>query len=401
MKLFSIIFVALWMVLWAEPASAAPLGFLIKAVVAGAVKVLAAKTVGAAILKFALSSAVSLLMRRMAKKKTSVPGITTERKRTGGVNSRSIILGRYATAGVELAPPMSQGSTSKTPNLYLSYAVAVSSLPIAGLSGIIIDGEYVPINTGNVHPDYGFYLGGKFTHDGGRAWIRIHDGRQTTADSMLLGKFASYPNRPWSSAMVGTGIAYMVSTFRWDGDITRGEPEIKYVVGGAFLYDPRRDSSRGGSGTQRWGQPNTYAYTDNPVVMIYNIMIGLDLMDGRTYGCLCELEDLPLTNWTAAMNRCDETVTTTSGSEPRYRAGCEINVAEDEPGDVIDMLLDACCGSLVEIGGIWKIRVGGPDLPVMVITDKDFLITKPQELDPFPSHRDARNTINASYPSPE
>lgn len=399
--LLTFLFAVAWFAVWAEPASAGPVGAAIGAIVGAFKTVVAAKTIGAAILKFALSTAVSVLMRRMSRKKVSDPGISTERKLTGGVNSRSIILGKYATAGVELTPPMSHGNIGSTPNVYLTYVVAVSSLPIHGVHSVIINGEYVPIGT-VADPDYGLPFQGKFSSsDGTLGWLRWHDGKQTVADAMLVNKFSGYQYRPWSSSMIGTGIAYMVPTFRYHSEYQRSEPELKYVILGALLYDPRKDSSRGGSGPQRWGQPNTYEFTENPVVMIYNIMLGIDLLDGRTYGVLVDLEDLPLINWVAAMNKCDETVTTPEGNEPRYRAGCEVKVAEDEPGEIVDMLLDACCGSIAEIGGVWKIRVGEPDLPVMFITDKDFLITKPQELDPFPGIRDSRNTINANYPSPE
>lgn len=399
-----VVFLAgLWTLLWASPADAAPIGALLGVIAGKIAAAITVKAITGMLIKLALSTAMTLIMRQRMKKKTASPGISTERKLTGGVNSRSFILGTYATAGAEVAPPMSQGSTSKTPNLYLTYVVAVSSLPIEGLRGIIVDGEHVPIESFNdpAMPTYGQRLLGKFDHDGGRAWLRIHTGDQTVADSFLLDKFSSYPNRPWNGNMVGYGMGYMVTTFRWDSDITKGEPEIKYVVAGVRLYDPRRDSSRGGSGTQRWGQPATYGYTENPVVMIYNILLGIDMRDGRRYGCGADLDDLPLANWVSQMNRCDEVVDLGDGeSEPRWRAGCEVKVNEDEPGDIIDLLLDTCCGTIVEIGGVWKIRVGEPDLPVMFITDKDFLVTKPQELDPFPGVRESRNTINATYPNP-
>lgn len=404
MKFMPFLLAAIYICLWADPASAAPIGALIAVVVGKVASAITAKAIFGAILKMVLSTAVTMLMRQRMKKKTSTPGITTERKRTGGVNSRSIVLGRYATAGTELAPPMSQGSTSKTPNLYLSYVVAVNSLPIEGLVAIIIDGEYVPItaNTDSSTQIYGRKLMGKFEREGGRGWIREKNGTQTAADEMLMQMFASYPKRPWTSAMVGRGIAYMIPTFRWDSVITRGEPDIKYVIDGTKLYDPRLDSSRGGNGPHRWGNRNTYTFTTNPIVMVYNIMLGIDLMNGSTYGCNVDLDDLPLANWVAAMNKCDVQVSIPGNTtEARYRAGCEIMVAEDEPGDIVDMLLDTCCGAIVEIGGVWKVRVGAPELPVMYLTDRDFLVNRPQELDPFPGIKESHNTINCSYPSPE
>ena len=368
--------------------------------IAGAIGVSSA-TVALMGINLLVSGTMSIIQRNKMKNQQRSGGIKTERKRTGGVNSRGIILGRYATAGSEVCPPMVQGSTSKTPNLYLTYIIALSDLPIQGLSRIIIDGEYIDIDW-NSTSQYGAEIMGKFHEQGGRAWIKIHDGTQTTADSLLTDLFSSYPNRPWSSSHIGTGVAYAVLTFRYDSDITKGEPSVKFEIDGVKLYDPRKDTSIGGSGSHRLNNPATWEFTTNPVVMIYNILIGIPLQDGRIWGGQAEQEDLPLTNWVAAMNICDENVILSGGgTEKKFRAGFEFYFSDDQPADVIDELLKACSGNLSEIGGVYKIRAGGPGLPVAFFTDDDFIVTKPRDYDPFPPINQSVNTVNASFPHPE
>lgn len=177
-------------------------------------------------------------------------------------------------------------------------------------------------------------------------------------------------------------MAYAVLTYKYNQDLFKGEPEVKFELHGSHLFDPRSGST---------------VMTFNPIVMIYNILRGIELPDGSVYGGECEEADLPIDNWAAAMNVCDED----EGGEPRYRAGFEIKIAEDQPADVIEELLKAASAEITEIGGTYKVRVGPPALPVMFITDEDFLVTKEQGYEPFPGINSGKNTIFASYPHPE
>jgi len=47
------------------------------------------------------------------------------------------------------------------------------------------------------------------------------------------------------------------------------------------------------------------------------------------------------------------------GTVAHYRSGFEIGL-DEQPADVIDELLKGCPGQIAEIGGTWKVRVGGP-----------------------------------------
>lgn len=371
------------------PAHAGPLAALIPVVI-GALKVSALAKV---LISIAASVALSALQRAL-KPKSRPAGIRAERTLDGGVLSRRFIIGEYCTAGSEVCPPMSHGKVKKTHNAYLTKVIALSDIPVSALTGLIVNGEYITYAGSS---EFGAALGGKYS---GHGWITFYDGTQVAADSQLVTNYGSY-TRPWSSNFVGTDVAYAIMTFKFNTDIFNSEPECKFVMEGIKVYDPRADTSVGGSGTQRWDTPSTWEFSKNNAVLIYNILRGITLADGTKWGGECEAGDLPFDNWVAAMNVCDELVTLgAGGSEPRYEAGYEIIIGEDEPADIIEELLKGCHGAMTEIGGTYKIRVGPPALPVFFVTDDDFLVSEDQDFDPFPPINEARNTIYSSYPSP-
>lgn len=342
-----------------------------------------------------VSIAASALMRALAPKPRT-PGIRTEVTQNGGVNPCSFILMRYATAGQRVCPPMSHGSSGDTPNAYLTEVIELGDIPGQALHRVMINDQYVTLGT-TPHPDYGLPVLGELS---GVAWVKYYDGTQTAADPMLLAKYGSYPERPWTSDMIGRGLCYAILTCKFSRKKWNAMPRFRFEVGGIPLYDPRKDTTVGGSCAHRWTNKATWEPTTNPVVAIYNVLRGIELPDGSVWGGGIPAEDLPLATWFAAMNECDVLVPDgVSGTEPQYRAGFEVTV-DDEPADIIDELLKACSGQISEVGGIWKIRVGGPGVPVLSITDGDILTSSPQDLTPFPGFTASFNGIHATYPEP-
>lgn len=376
----------------ASAANAGPFAALIPIVIGAVVKSVVLKLV----LTLIATVAISALQRALQSKgRARAAGIQIERKLTGGVNSRTIILGTYATAGSDVTPAMSFGNEDDTPNYYLVHVIQLTDVVVDSLVGLIVNGEYVEINATPNYNDFHTVLG-KYN---GNMYIKFHDGSQTVADPWLIEKFGSYI-RPWTDQHYGKGVSYAIIQTGYNTDLHKGEPEFKFVINGARLYDPRKDSTVGGSGSHRWGDITTYEFSENNIVQVYNILRGITYADGSKWGGECSASDLPLSNWVAGMNVCDETVTTADGTEPRYRSGYEILTAEDEPADIIDELLKGCSGSISETGGIYKVRVGPPSLPVMFITDDDILVSRDEEFNPFPGIKSSTNTIFAQYPSP-
>lgn len=368
----------------------------------------AASAINSFILSTALSTGLSMVSQMMAKRNQPANngGITVERPTVGDATPANIILGHYATAGNHVAPPYAQGSPGKTPNAYLTQIIDVCDCPIEGfINGVWIGEDWVeldptPAPAGSVYPGRLEPVeGNKYR---GRAWFKFYDGTQTAADPHLLNTGQDGP-RPWSADMIGRGVAYAVCHFQFDQKLYSGAPEILFEVKGAKLYDPRKDSSVGGNGTHRFGNVSTYEYTENNVVMIYNIMRGIPLADGGYWGGRIAYEGLPLSNWFAAMNKCD---VPRSDGKPTYRAGADVRIGPeefqgDDPAGIIEELMAGCSATIAEVsGGIWHIRVGGPDLPVAFMSDGDIIISENESFDPFPSIDETINGLQTQYPEP-
>ncbi|WP_375227493.1 phage tail protein [Roseobacter sp. S98] len=328
---------------------------------------------------------------------TRAPGIRTAQTQTGGTNPASFILGTYATEGSLAAPMMSHGTVGGVPNAYLTYVIELGDLPGQTLEGLYVDGEPVTLGASQ-HPDYGKPFEGRFA---GYGWVRFYDGTQTAADPMLLSKYAAHPDRPWGIDMVGQGICYAILTFRYKREVYSSFPKVRFVLGGIPLYDPRLDDSVGGTGPHRWADRSTWEQTDNPAVLIYNILRGIDLGGGYIWGGGSDAEDLPLASWWAQMNRADVAIALDAGgTERQYRASYEVLV-DDEPAAVIEEILNACSGELSENGGVWKLRLGGPGLPVYFFSDADVIITETEEHQPFTVEQEPYNGVQAVYPDPD
>ncbi|MBN2628946.1 MAG: DUF1983 domain-containing protein [Rhodobacteraceae bacterium] len=420
------IFLTLLLLLWPDPAHAGLIGGLIGLFAGGATVAGVALVVG----QIALSVAIANYQKRKMKKALAAQqsGIRSQFTATGGVNPLSFIVGRYATNGHLVAPPMSQPAESNPPNAYLTYVMDFGDVPGATVTRVGIEDEWVTFGPlvdpappaegsegedllSGVLPGFlgdwrqsidtsGFGAPALEKYDG-FVWLRACDGSQTEADPFLLAKFGADPERPWSADMVGRGIPYVVLTFLRNAERFPGEPRRRLEVMGIPLYDPRLDSTVGGSGSHRWADRSTWAQTDNPKVIHYNILRGIEIPGFGVWGARAAAEELPLDNWFAAMNECDLPVDDgKGGTEPQFRFGFEILVS-DKPATVCDEIDRSCSGKTVEIGGVYKTRVGGVGLPVYFFTDGDILVTRPQEMDPFPGLEDSANALSASYPDPD
>lgn len=349
--------------------------------------------------RLGVSLALSALSAALSKRDTPrAPGIKTEATTTGGTVPQSLILGRYATGGHMDAPPYSGPNSGAVPNEFLTYVVDVSDMPGCSLSRLIVAGEYVT----DLQASAGDHdLEGLFVEGTPHLFVTFYDGTQGAADPYLLAEYGAHPDRPWSADMVLTGTCYAVLTFRYNREVFNQMPGVRLEVDGVPLYDPRLDSTGSGSGAHRWNDPTTWGQTNNPVVMIYNILRGFTLPDGRRWGGDVAAADLPLDVWFAAMNECDAaTALEGGGTEPQYRAGLEVSLGDDEPAAVIDQLLNACSGEIVEMGGVYKVRVGPPALPVYFFSDADVVVDQPESMIPHPGLEGVHNAIHATYPDP-
>lgn len=395
-RLICLVALTCWLTAFAaSPAEAGPLVAAISGIATSlGFSAAASSAIAGWLVKTAISVGLSRLAMAM-KGRQRQPGITTETTTAGGTTPQKFIMGLHATGGQLVAPINSYGAVGKTPRAYLVYPIALSVVAGCTLERIIINDAYVSLS--GTSGAWGRAATGELADV---AMVDYRDGSQTAVHADLLAAFSADPDRPWQSDMVGPGTCYAVTRFSYNRELFNGLPAVRFEVLGIPLYDPRADSSVGGSGAQRWANPATWAQSLNPMVMIYNILRGIDVGGGMIWGGECEAEDLPLAEWFAAMNECDQAVAKSGGgTEPQYRAGIEIAL-EEEPASVIEELLKTCMGQLVEVGGIWKPRAGGPAMPSFFLTDDDILISQDQEYTPFPSYTETFNGIECTYVEP-
>src|SRR5690606_18715568 len=129
----------------------------------------------------------------------------------------------------------------------------------------------------------------------------------------------------WNSASpepTGDGVAH--SAIRWNfknqNKLKSGVPNKLVVkVKGAKLYDPRRDTTVGGSGSHRYNVPSTWEFNDgNAALVLLRYIIGERDGSGRLlWGRGDPADDVDLDSFMTAANVADEI----RDGVPRHRLG--------------------------------------------------------------------------------
>lgn len=347
-----------------------------------------------ALISIAISVAASLVQQMFKQdQKNPAQGVRGSIQ-TGGDNPLAFIMGRYGTAG-QLEYAGTWGNDGDTPNAYFTKVISVSDLPVRGLAGLFVGSERVTVlpTAANPTPWFPFPPGWMdvFTAIGNpveqyrvdgkdHLWVKFYDGTQTAADPFLMARFGSDPDRPWQSDMIARGVAYVIITALVNRELFSGLPDYLMEIDGIPLND-RRDGT---------------AQHDNPMVAIDHLLGGLSYGGQWVYGPQSiSLARRPIGTWQPQMDKCDGIV----DGDKAFRFGFEV-VVDQEPHVVIGEYLKACEGRIAEIGGIYKVLVGGPDAPVVSFTDEDIVITEGQTFDPFPGLEATYNGITATYPEP-
>lgn len=357
--------------------------------------------IGQAILGIAIKVGLSLI-EKAKQKQVQEPGVQIQIE-TGGDNPLSFIMGPFADAG-QLEYVNTWGHADKTPNAYVTDVISLGDLPLHQIIGCFVDDTRItiPTMTGSPPTVQGWPVA-EYNEDGhDYLWMNWHDGRQTTVDTFLLGKFSTDPDRPWTSAMVGFGVPYVTMTARVNQRLfPGGRPKYLFETDGIALYDIRKDSTAGGSGSHRWTDQTTWEVSDNNIVQAYNIIRGIHYGTEWVYGGqTTQGYQLPAANWMAAMNACDTLISLVGGgTEKQYRSGCRVAV-DQEPAGVVESILKGASGRIAEVGGMYKVTVGAPGAAIYSFTDASVVVSEGQTFDPFPGLEQTFNGAQASYPEP-
>ena len=121
----------------------------------------------------------------------------------------------------------------------------------------------------------------------------------------------------WGSNHKLSGVAYLALKFKWNQDAFNSLPEVKVVLKGKKIYDPRLDSTKGGSGSHRQDTASTWTYSANSSLCL------LDYLRNTRYGKALPNSSFE-TNYDSfktSADLCDTNVTPYSG-------GTDINLFE-------------------------------------------------------------------------
>lgn len=145
-------------------------------------------------------------------------------------------------------------------------------------------------------------------------------------------------------------------------------PQYTQVRKAARVYDPRKDSTAGGSGSHRLNDPSTWEWSDNAALVTADYVAHPDGY-GLGYGTI---------NWAniaAEADICDQTVTTvTEETIKRWRIWASYKLADDERKRVLTDLLQACDGFCwQDAQGKFCLKVGRFEVPTVTITDDHIL----------------------------
>ena len=168
----------------------------------------------------------------------------------------------------------------------------------------------------------------------------------------------------WGSSRRLTGCAYVHMRFKTTGNSKKAEspfassiPQRLTIKGkGALMYDPRKDSSVGGSGTQRANDQTTWAWVsddvgNNPALQILWYMLGWRINGKLAVGRGIPPARIDMASFIAAANLCDESVALAAGgTERRYRSAGVVSEA-DAATAVLEALVATCAGTIRDAGG--------------------------------------------------
>ncbi len=229
--------------------------------------------------------------------------------------------------------------------------------------------------------------------------------------------FSVGSGRYWNSSSTFTGCAYYVPFWKLDDEVWEsGIPQrLTAIVEGCPLYDPRRDSTRGGSGAHRVNDQNTYAFRDgsieigrNPALALLTYLLGWRINGKVVWGMGIPANRIDFDNFRTYANLCEERVAVQGGGTVQRYTADGIFSTTDSHETVINGLT-AAMGSckLTDRGGTYCI-VGGYDDTAgpKIAFDADDLVapangSSPYIWNPAPASRERFNIVRGRFANPD
>ena len=219
--------------------------------------------------------------------------------------------------------------------------------------------------SGDVTAPTHFFINGRYV-------VRILTRLGLNAETAYSSVVSAFPTI-WSNNHRGDGLATVCMTCGPVGQekfmdvYTNQMPEHSAIGDGMRLYDPRKDSTKGGTGTHRYTNAATWEYSRN--IALFRLWHLCHPVGGKI-----SYADMYLPDWINAAQVCAQLVENRSGvNEPRYRGGLWFR-SNSDPIDV-GRLMDQAAELVVyeRPDGKVGVHAGEYVAPTVRLTDTDII----------------------------
>jgi hypothetical protein len=267
--------------------------------------------------------------------------------------------------------------------------------------------EVVAVATHTIHSFQETYIEEELVGLSGGAATGTYAGALSVLQTTTGGHLSAGAGSLWGASQKMTGIPYYV--FRWtysEKKLPQGIPSrYTRIVEGALVYDPRRDSTRGGSGTHRADDQSTWQYApldsnnvpigrNNALQMLW-YLIGWRINNKLVAGRGVDLSDIDFEGFIAAANDCEA---------QEYYTDMILSTGDNHSTNEGIISADGLIGELLDAGGLWTYHITRNDVAeVSVALDDDDVVEGGSvSWVPFKPMSDKFNEVAGTYidPSP-
>lgn len=335
-------------------------------------------------------SAIGVVLGFSKPKGNAENGATGRRlsKRLEPEDFRKIVFGKTAFA-VDLRYWEVHGAK----NDQYSEVIAAASHRVHSFGNFYIEEEPVSFSGNNATGTYA----GVLTR-------RTHDGSAGSALPVGSGAY-------WSAASKFTGVAHYALAWNTADDkkLPNGVPSRYTQEGeGALVYDPRRDSTRGGSGTHRANDQSTWEYApldsngqpigrNNALQMLW-YLLGWRIQSPQTgewhlvAGRGVDPNDINWPDMIAAANDAEAL---------QLYTDCILSTGDDHERNESIISCDGLAGELLDPGGLWTYKVTRDDTAdVAVVLTEDDIAEGDVKWDPQAPLSELFNEVAGTYIDP-